>query len=61
MKMKPINIVLLILAIIIVISVLGSILSLIGTLTGMIWKFIFSPLGVIALIVLVVYLLQKKK
>ena len=59
--MKPLNIVLLVLVIIIALSVLGFVLSLIGTITGVIWRFIFSPLGVIALIVLVIYLLKKQK
>ena len=59
--MKPINIVLLVLVIIILISVFGFVLSLVGAITGLLWRFIFSPLGVIALIVLVVYLLKKKK
>jgi len=59
--MKPINIVLLVLVIIILISVFGFVLSLVGAITGLLWRFIFSPLGVIALIVLVVYLLKRKK
>ena len=59
--MKTKNIVLLILVIILTISVLGFILSLVGAITGLIWRFIFSPLGVITLIVLVVYLIKRQK
>jgi len=59
--MKPVNIILLILVIIIAISIIGFTLSLVGALVGFVWRFIFSPLGVIALIILVIYLLKKKK
>ena len=58
--MKAINIILLVLVVIIVIAVFGFVLSLIGAITGFIWRFIFSPLGAIALIVLVVYLIKNK-
>jgi len=58
--MKPLTILLIILAIIVLFSGIGLILSLVGAITGVVWRFIFSPLGVIALIILVVYLLKKK-
>jgi len=59
--MKPTTILLIILGIIIAISAIGLILSIIGAITGIIWRFIFSPLGVIALIVLVIYLLKTRR
>jgi len=59
--MKLVNIVLIVLVIIILISVFEFILSLVGAITGLIWRFIFSPLGVIAIIALVVYLRMNKK
>jgi len=58
--MKPLTILLIILAIIVLFSGIGLILSLVGAITGVVWRFIFSPLGVIALIILVVYLLKKR-
>ena len=58
--MKPTTILLIILAFVILVSGIGLIFSLIGAITGIVWRFIFSPLGVIALIILVVYLLKKK-
>jgi len=59
--MKPITTLLIILAVIVVFSVIGFILSLVGAIAGLAWRFIFSPLGVIALIILVVYLLKNRK
>jgi len=59
--MKPITILLVVLAIIILFSIVGLILSLVGAIAGLAWRFIFSPLGVIALIILVVYLLKNRK
>jgi len=58
--MKPTTILLLILAIIVLFSVIGLILSLVGAIAGLAWRFIFSPIGVIALIILVVYLLKNR-
>jgi hypothetical protein len=59
--MKTTTILLIILAIIVLFSAIGLILSILGAITGLVWRFIFSPLGVIALIILVVYLLKTRK
>jgi len=45
------------LALIIVVAAVGVILSLVGALTSLVWRFVFSPLGVIAIIVLVICLI----
>jgi len=58
--MKPTTVILIILAIIVLFSAIGLVLSIAGAITGLVWRFLFSPLGVIALIILVVYLLKKK-
>ena len=58
--MKPTTILLIILVIIVFFSVIGLILSLAGAIAGLAWRFIFSPLGVIALIILVIYLLKNR-
>jgi len=41
-------------AVIIVLAALGVVLTLIGALTSLVWNFVFTPLGVIALVALVV-------
>ena len=60
-NMKTTNILLIILIVIVAISAIGLLLSIIGAITGIIWRFIFSPLGVIALIILVIYLLKTRR
>ncbi|MCL2663854.1 MAG: hypothetical protein FWE83_11105 [Oscillospiraceae bacterium] len=59
--MKTTTILLIILATIVLFSAIGLVLSIVGAITGLVWRFIFSPLGVIALIILVVYLLKNRK
>ena len=58
--MKLSTILLIILAVIIIFSILGFILSLVGAIIAGFLRFIFGPLGVIALIILVIYLLKRK-
>jgi|GEM_PF-2290654 len=53
--------VLVLLAFVAVISVFILVLSIVGAITGMIWRFIFSPLGVICIVLLVVYFLFGRK
>jgi len=59
--MKTTTIVLIVLIVIIAISVIGLLLSIVGAIAGFLWRFVFSPLGVIALIALIVYLLKTKR
>jgi len=59
--MRTTTVLLIILGIIIGISAIGLILSIVGAITGLVWRFIFSPLGVIALIILIIYLLKGRK
>jgi len=59
--MKASTIILIVLAVIIALSIIGWIFSFVF---GAIWlalRVVFSPLGVIAMIVLVIYLLKNKK
>ncbi|MCL2365584.1 MAG: hypothetical protein FWC75_00860 [Oscillospiraceae bacterium] len=53
--------ILIILAVIIGLSVIGFVMSLIGLITGMIWRFVFSPIGIISIIVLIIYLVYGRK
>ncbi|MCL2425428.1 MAG: hypothetical protein FWD05_03720 [Oscillospiraceae bacterium] len=56
--MRPAAILFIILGVIIFISLFGLIFSIIGAITSLILRFIFGPLGLIALIILVIYLLK---
>jgi len=58
--MKPVTIVVIVIVCLLALSLLGFVLSLIGAITSFLWRFVFSPIGIIAAIILIVYLVKGK-
>ena len=56
--MRLSTILLIILAIIILFSIVGLILNIVWAIFGFVWSLVFGPVGIIALIILVIYLLK---